>query len=320
MSTFIAALPMYDWPEVRAEVDGEWARLRDVLRRRGIDAPEALTRENTPAHGLDLAALWRDPALLFAQTCWGPMGLGLAGHVQVIGQPDYSGYEGGQGVLYSSAIVMRREGGCDDLRPTAPPSVLPDISSTGGEICNSTFVAVSPALEIGESSADGLISPPVGEMSGRTEGGAIERKPSSRFATLPLDRLRGRRLAYNSRDSMSGIIALTRDLAAMGESLGIFSQELESGGHRASIVAVAEGMADVAAIDCRSWVMARRFEPAAKELAVVGWTARRRGLPYITARATPLAVVTALREALSELGMIAAPATEAQLDRRSSGG
>lgn len=246
MSTFIAALPMYDWPEVRAEVDGEWARLRDVLRRRGIDAPEALTRENTPAHGLDLAALWRDPALLFAQTCWGPMGLGLAEHVQVIGQPDYSGFEGGQGALYSSAIVMRRS----------------------------------------EAPADGSRS------------------------LIPLDRLRGRRLVYNSRDSMSGIVALTGDLVAMGEGLDIFSQELESGGHRASIVAVAGGRADVAAIDCRSWAMARRFEPAAKELAVAGWTGRRKGLPYITARATPLAVVTALREALSELGMIAARATE----------
>jgi ABC-type phosphate/phosphonate transport system substrate-binding protein len=240
MSTFIAALPMYDWPEVRAEVDAEWSRLGDALRRRGIDAPEALTRENTPTHGLDLAALWHDPALLFAQTCWGPMGLGLAEHVQVIGQPDYSGFQGGQGALYSSAIVMRRS----------------------------------------EAPADGR-------------------------SLIPLDRLRGRRLAYNSRDSMSGIIALTRDLAAMGEGLGIFSQELESGGHRASIVAVAGGRADVAAIDCRSWAMARRFEPAAKELAVVGWTERRSGLPYITARATPLAVVTALREALSGLGMIA---------------
>jgi ABC-type phosphate/phosphonate transport system substrate-binding protein len=255
MSTFIAALPMYDWPEVRAEVDAEWSRLGDALRRRGVDAPAALTRENTPAHGLELAALWRHPHLLFAQTCWGPMGLGLAEHVQVIGQPDYSGFEGGQGALYSSAIVMCRS-----------------------------------------------------------------EAPANGSSSIPLDRLRGRRLAYNSQDSMSGIMALAGDLAAMGEGLGIFSQELESGGHRASIVAVAEGRADVAAIDCRSWSMAQRFEPAAKELAVVGWTARRRGLPYITARATPLAVVTALREALSELGMIAAPATEAQPDRRSSRG
>ena len=87
---------------------------------------------------------------------------------------------------------------------------------------------------------------------------------------------------------MSGIIALTRDLAAMGENLDIFSERIESGGHRNSIVAVAEGMADVAAIDCRSWALARRFEFAAKAVRVVGWTARRKGLPYIAALGSPV--------------------------------
>ena len=59
--------------------------------------------------------------------------------------------------------------------------------------------------------------------------------------------MRGKRFAYNSLDSMSGIIALSRDLEAMGESLDIFSERIETGAHRASIVAVAEGRADVCA-------------------------------------------------------------------------
>lgn len=288
MSIFVAALPMYDWPEVRAEVDAEWARLRDALRGRGIDAPRGLVRRNAdlppvpdgirdatgvvialdpatmPPDQFDPHLLWRHPQLLLAQTCWGPMELGMATHVQVVGQPDYSAFEGGQGEIYSSAIVMRREGSRDGLRS------LPNLSGHA--------------------------------------------------ATLPLDRLRGQRLAYNGADSMSGIIALTRDLKAMGVSLGIFSEKLESGGHRASIVAVAGGRADVAAIDCRSWAMAQRFEPAAKALTVVGWTARRKGLPYITARTSPPETVTALRGALSELGMIVQPATEGQPSRRSSSG
>ena len=62
---------------------------------------------------------------------------------------------------------------------------------------------------------------------------------------------------------MSGIIAPTRDLEALGESLDIFSERIETGAHRASIVAVAEGRADVCAIDCRSWHMAKRHEPRA---------------------------------------------------------
>lgn len=284
MSIFIAALPMYDWPEVRAAVDAEWARLRDALRTLGIDAPETLARRNgdlppvpggirdgsgkviapdpaaLPPDEFDPHVLWRHPRLLLAQTCWGPMELGVADQVQVVGQPDYSAFEGGQGAFYSSTIVMRRSG--------TPPSALP---------------------------ADG--------------------KPF-----IPGDLLRGKRFAYNSRDSMSGFIALGRDLHALGEGFDVFSGTFESGGHRASVVAVAEGRADVAAIDCRSWAMARRFEPAAQELAAVGWTTRRKGLPYVTARAVPAATVTALREALSELGMTAEPAAETQPSKRSSSG
>src|SRR5882757_410267 len=123
----IAALPMYDWPEVSEEVDAQWARLRDTFRQRGIDAPEGLARVNgdlppvpggirddtgeliapdpatLPPDELDFHKLWLHPALLFAQTCWGPMELGLSKQVQVVGQPSYDAYEGGQGEFYSSA-------------------------------------------------------------------------------------------------------------------------------------------------------------------------------------------------------------------------
>ncbi|TPL74994.1 PhnD/SsuA/transferrin family substrate-binding protein [Mesorhizobium sp. B2-3-15] len=265
MSELIAALPMYDWPEARDEVDAQWASLRDSFRRRGIDAPQSIVRRNgdlppvpggirdgegklvapdpatLPPDELDFHKLWMHPALLFAQTCWGPMELGLSRHVQVVGQPSYDAYEGGQGELYSSALVMR--------------------SGEGPEV----------------------------------------RSPTDGKALLPLDLIRGRRFTFNSLDSMSGIIALTRDLKAAGENLDIFSSRSESGGHRDSIVAVAEGKADVAAIDCESWALARRFEPAARKVVIVGWTARRRGLPFITARTTPEKTVRAMREALAGL-------------------
>ncbi|PZV37453.1 hypothetical protein B5V02_14200 [Mesorhizobium kowhaii] len=62
-------------------------------------------------------------------------------------------------------------------RGTAPPSVLPDISPTRGEIgCHDGF-RQSPTFERMARSARLPISPPVGEMSGRTEGGAVERRP-----------------------------------------------------------------------------------------------------------------------------------------------
>jgi len=265
MSESIAALPMYDWPEVRGEVDAQWGRLRDAFRQKGIDAPQTIVRRNgdlppvpggicdaqgklispdpatLPPDELDYHKLWLHPALLFAQTCWGPMELGLSSHVQVVGQPSYDAYEGGRGELYSSALVMR------------------------------------------------------------TGEGTEVRSPADGRPLLPPDLIRGKRFTFNSLDSMSGIIALTRDLQAAGESLDIFSSRSESGGHRGSIVAVAEGKADIAAIDCESWALARRFEPAARKVVIVGWTGRRKGLPFITARTTPEKTVRAMRDALAEL-------------------
>ncbi|MEO9337936.1 PhnD/SsuA/transferrin family substrate-binding protein [Mesorhizobium sp. SB112] len=279
MTKFIAALPMYDWPETRAETDAQWVILREAFREAGIDVPENLTRD------FELSALWRHPDLLFAQTCWGPMEQGLADEVQFVAQPSYDTFEGGQGEFYSSAIVMRRG------LMGAPPSVLPDISPSRGEISS---------CEVG----DCLISPLEGEMAGKPEGGGYKRNLQSSDngkAPIPLDLLRGKRFTYNGPDSMSGIIALTRDLEALGESIDIFSERTQSGGHRASIVAVAEGRADVAAIDCRSWAMAQTYEKAAEGVEVVGWTARRKGLPFITSRKTPSEIIEKMRDALKSL-------------------
>jgi len=262
--SLIAALPMYDWPERRAEVDAEWAAIRGALREHGVEAPEALSRE------MDEHEIWRHPNLLFGQTCWGPMELGLAEHVQVIGQPSYDGIEGGEGEFYSSAIVMRAGGFTSHLRG----EVAPQGAGGGGGGDHPT-----PA-----QSAE---PPP------RGEGGA--------GTTIPINLLSNARFAYNGPNSMSGIIGLARDLKALGESLDIFADRMETGGHRNSVKAVAEGRADVAAIDCRSWHLARLYEPAAGQVQVVGWTAKRRGLPYITAKTTPKYVLDALRQAAMRL-------------------
>lgn len=274
MSEFVAALPMYDWPEASAEVDAEWAAIRETLRAAGIEAPERLTRRNgdlppvpggirdtagraiapdpatLPPDELDLATLWRHPGLLLSQTCWGPLEITrLTDHVRVVGQADYSDVEGGNGEFYSSAIVMRRSGRSSER----PPS----------------------------RSASQIDPPHKGE------------------GKLPHDLLRGQRLALNGRDSMSGYLALQRDLEAMGESLAIFAATVETGSHRGSAMAVAEGRADVAALDCRSWSLFRRFSPEAEKLAPVGWTRLRKGLPYVCAAGLPGDVVRRVGTALA---------------------
>jgi ABC-type phosphate/phosphonate transport system substrate-binding protein len=105
---------------------------------------------------------------------------------------------------------------------------------------------------------------------------------------LPLTLFRQRKLAFNEYRSMSGYLALKRDLAGMGESLDLFAGVIETGAHRASVIAVAKGEADFAAIDCRSWMLAERYEPLAKDLHVVGWTGLRKGLPFIRAKGLDL--------------------------------
>jgi hypothetical protein len=62
-----------------------------------------------------------------------------------------------------------------DQRPFAPPSVLPDISPTWGEIGG--FHAVALVADSLRKRRGRLISPLVGEMSGRTEGGAKDASP-----------------------------------------------------------------------------------------------------------------------------------------------
>ena len=283
---FVAALPMYDWPEVRDAVDAQWAAIRDELQRRGIDAPERLTRRNAdlppvpggikdgfgkviapdpaslPPDEFDLAALWQHPNLLLAQTCHGPLELWLKG-VRIVGQEDYSGIEGGEGEEYSSAIVMRRS--------EPPLSACRHLPREGGDRSPPLSRLLASVQEEGKAVTQ-PISPLAGEMSDRTEGGGSLRAL-----------LTGLRLAFNAPDSLSGYLALKRDLEAQGSGLHIFNELVKTGGHRASTRAVAEGRADVAAVDAKTWGLAKRFEPAARELAVVGWTGRRKGLPFVTA-------------------------------------
>lgn len=228
----LASLPMYDWPEQRPITYALWAGIREGLA--GL-LPATLCR---PADHAALHRHWRDPALRFSQTCWGPLSLGLERHVTVLAQPDYSDVPGGQGPLYRSALIARE-----------------------GQV----------------------VAPPHGPE-----------------AALPAGVLKGRRLAVNGRDSMSGWLALAADLG--DDPAALAAGVVETGGHRASVLAVAEGRADLAAIDCRSWALAQAHEPAARGLVVLGWTAARPGLPYVTARGTDPALVHKLQERLIKLG------------------
>ncbi|MDR3516687.1 MAG: PhnD/SsuA/transferrin family substrate-binding protein [Azospirillaceae bacterium] len=75
--------------------------MHDRLEDAGIDgSPAALTRT-----GSDLDTLWRDPNLLFAQTCGYPLSTALRGVVRVVATPCYR-FPGCDGPTHRSLLIV----------------------------------------------------------------------------------------------------------------------------------------------------------------------------------------------------------------------
>lgn len=96
-----------------------------------------------------------------------------------------------------------------------------------------------------------------------------------------LPEFRTARFAYNEALSQSGWAAPQNHAATMGFH---FAPHLETGGHRVSALAVAEGRADLAAVDAMTWrLMQRHDRELAMRLREVVRTAPTPGLPFIAA-------------------------------------
>lgn len=210
----IAALPMYDRPEIRGATDALWAAIRDALRKAGLAAPDALLR------GADPWAIWRDPALVLAQTCGLPYRSRLHGAVRLVATPDYA-LPGCAPGHYNSVVIAR-----DADLPKHP------------------------------------------------------------------------RIAINDPLSQSGWAALQAWVSARDLALGPVTV---TGAHAASARAVAEGSADLAAIDAQTWRQLVRFDHADPALEIAR-TDPTPGLPLITAMAhDPAPIREALAQALASL-------------------
>lgn len=239
---------MYDWPEARAEVDRSWEIMRANFIAHGIDAPRYLIRRNA-----DMPAV---PG-------------GIRSENGAIIAPDPA-------TLDPSALDL-------DVLWRHPQLLL----------CGTCWGPMELGLQehvqvIGQSNYEGV----AGGAGVDYSSAIVTRKgvgksiiaPENGEPILPLALFRGRKLGFNEHRSMSGLLALKRDLDGLGQSLSLFSEMIETGAHRSSIQIVARGDVDFAAIDCRSWMLAQRYEPAAGDLHVVGWTERRKGLPFIRAK------------------------------------
>ncbi len=109
----------------------------------------------------------------------------------------------------------------------------------------------------------------------------------------------GARFAYNEPLSQSGWAAPQTHAARLGIRL---PPTLQTGGHRLSAKAVAEGRADIAALDAVTHALMQDHDSEARALRVVGMTDPTPGLPCITAAGRdPEPIFDALGEAIAAL-------------------
>lgn len=107
------------------------------------------------------------------------------------------------------------------------------------------------------------------------------------------------RFAYNEPLSQSGWAAPRTHFDALGLRFGAL---LQTGGHRASAHAVADGRADLAALDALTWELIRAHDDFAQDLRVVARTDPTPALPFITALTRdPAPLVAAISAAIADL-------------------
>jgi ABC-type phosphate/phosphonate transport system substrate-binding protein len=111
---------------------------------------------------------------------------------------------------------------------------------------------------------------------------------------------RDRIAAINERESNSGHNLFRAAIAPLATGGRFFATVIETGSHHASATAVADGRADMAAIDAVTFAHLRRHDAALSDrLAIVATSPSSPGLPLVTAADASDELVALLRDALS---------------------
>lgn len=110
---------------------------------------------------------------------------------------------------------------------------------------------------------------------------------------------RGKICAINMADSNTGMNLLRLEIAKLQPASPFFSRVYETQAHRKSMQAVADGEADIAAIDCITFALVEQIDPSmTKTLKILAETEETPSLPFITSAETDERTLSALREAL----------------------
>ncbi len=96
----VAALPMYDLPQLRPATDAFWLAVAQRLKGIGLtDVPLTLNRTD------DYTSVWSDPGLLLGQACGYPLMKHLRHQVQVVATPVYT-VIGCEGAAHRSLFIV----------------------------------------------------------------------------------------------------------------------------------------------------------------------------------------------------------------------
>jgi ABC-type phosphate/phosphonate transport system substrate-binding protein len=124
--------------------------------------------------------------------------------------------------------------------------------------------------------------------------------PTNSLKTDVID-MAGTVAVVNGPESHSGMNALFSLVAPHSRNNRFFSEVKISGSHVESLALLANGQADVAAVDCLTYELLSRYRPAAiRGTRPLGLTCSAPAPPYVTARAFNLDTVERMQNALLE--------------------
>jgi ABC-type phosphate/phosphonate transport system substrate-binding protein len=114
-----------------------------------------------------------------------------------------------------------------------------------------------------------------------------------------LGEFRGAIAALNAHDSNTGMNLFRATIAPFAGGAPFLRATVVTGSHEASVIAVAEGGADLASIDCVSLALLERGRPELiKRVAIISESVPSPNLPFIASASLPAPTIAAVREAL----------------------
>ena len=220
----------------------------------------------------------------------------MTGRIASLGMYDHPAQHTANDRLWSAIAAVLRERGVADVparldRTRDVHAIWRDPALLFGQACGYPLIA-DPTLDLQ------VIAFPI--SAGRESGSVIvARADDPRRAVAAF---RDSRAAINDRQSNTGMNLFRATIAPFAGQGAFFAEVLETGAHRASIVAVGMGKADLAAIDSVTYAAIARFEPAlVTGLKIVAPSPASPSLPFVTAAGTDAETVAALQSALDHV-------------------